>query len=115
VIGRTRRDPRSGVKAVVVLEDGWSLTERDILAECQRRSRISWCRVRRVHFRAPENDNRKDQEDRSCVIAVDRELLAELEVTLASASIPDAAGEALTIVHAALRQAAPGGLRTARP
>jgi len=25
------------VKAVVVLEDGWSLTERDILAECQRR------------------------------------------------------------------------------
>jgi release factor glutamine methyltransferase len=42
------------------------------------------------------------------VIAVDRELLAELEARLASASVPDAAGEALTIVHAALRQTAPG-------
>jgi release factor glutamine methyltransferase len=42
------------------------------------------------------------------VTAVSRELLAELEATLASASVPDAAAEALTIAHAALRQAPAG-------
>jgi HemK-like putative methylase len=42
------------------------------------------------------------------VTAVSRELLAELESTLVSASVPDAAEEALTIVHAAQRQVGAG-------
>jgi len=46
------------------------------------------------------------------VIDVSRELLAELENTLATASVPDAAAEALQIVHAALGQAASGDYAT---